>query len=307
MTIEVSRLSQRYGQTVALKDVTLSIDAGTVVGILGPNGAGKTTLVETLEGLRQPTSGSVSVLGLDPTRQSRELHERIGVQLQSTAVPDALTPLETLRLFAAFFRKSLPPSEVLERVRLTDRAKVRNDKLSGGQRQRLAIGMALINDPELVLLDEPTSGLDAAARREIHGYIAELRGSSRTVLLTTHYIEEAEKLCDRVIVMKAGEVIGDGSPAELIARAGAPTLSIVLRGTLDPEPFVQAGVLARAREGETHAFTLADPRAAAIALGTVLQNPHVTLVDLQMRRPTLEDVYLRLMGDLPRDQDEAES
>jgi ABC-2 type transport system ATP-binding protein len=294
--VEIRHLTKQYGAAIALKDVSLSIEGGGVVGLLGPNGAGKTTLVETLEGLQTPTSGSVAVLGYDPTRQARALRERIGVQLQQTALPQELTPLETLRLFAAFFRKSLPPARVLDTVRLADRAGVRNDRLSLGQRQRLAIGVALINDPELILLDEPTEGLDAEARREIHRHIETLRESGRTVLLTTHYIEEADVLCDRVIVLRAGEVIADGSPAELAAPAGPATLRIVLRGRFDAAPLLKAGAVARSQVGEERHFTAADPRAATLALGTLLQLPEVTLVDLRLTRPTLEDVYLRLMG-----------
>jgi ABC-2 type transport system ATP-binding protein len=305
MMIEIRQLSKQYGGTFALKDISLTIEAGGVVGLLGPNGAGKTTLVETLEGLRAATSGSVSVLGLDPTREARELHERIGVQLQSTAVPEELTPVETLRLFAAFFRKSLPPDQILDRVRLVDSASIRNDKLSGGQRQRLAIGMALINDPELVVLDEPTGGLDPVARRDIHNQIAALRASMRLVLITTHHVEEAEKLCDRVIFLRTGEVIADGSPAELVSHMAPTTLSIVLRGEFDPTPLLQARVVEQGRDGANRRFIAADPRAATLALGTLLQNPDVTLVHLQLNRPTLEDVYLRLMGDVPNDGERA--
>jgi ABC-2 type transport system ATP-binding protein len=301
VSIEIRELSKHYGRTVALKNISLTIETGGVVGLLGPNGAGKTTLVETLEGLHVPTSGSVSVLGLDPTRQARALRERIGVQLQHTALPRELTAIETLRLFAAFYRTSLPPRQVLERVRLADRAAVRNDRLSAGQRQRLAIAMALINDPELIVLDEPTGGLDAGARREVHTHIDELRASRRTVLLTTHYLEEAEKLCDRVILLRAGEVIADGSPADLVARGGAAALDIILRGNFDASPLLEAGAVAVSITGQGRRFTAGDPRAATIALGRLLENPDVTLVQLELTRPTLEDVYLQLMGTEPTD------
>ncbi|MGZ5442619.1 MAG: ABC transporter ATP-binding protein [Thermoanaerobaculia bacterium] len=298
--IRIERLTRRYGETLALDDVTLEVAAGDVTGLLGPNGAGKTTLVETLEGLRVPTSGTVRVLGLDPGREARALRERIGVQLQSTAVPLDLTPLETLRLFGAFFRKALPPQEVLQRTRLADQARVRNSALSGGQRQRLAVAMALINDPELVILDEPTSGLDPAARRELHRDIAEMKSAKRTVLLSTHYIEEAEKLCDRVILLRAGKVVADGSPAQLIENAtGAAELSIVLAGTFDPAPLLNAGAVAHEREGDRQRFTAANPDAAMAALSEVLRTPGAKLVDVRMKRPSLEDVYLQLVGDAP--------
>jgi ABC-2 type transport system ATP-binding protein len=306
MIIETSQLIKQYGATMALKGITLSIDAGGVVGFLGPNGAGKTTLVEILEGLRKTSSGTVSVLGMDPSRQARTLRELIGVQLQSTAVPQELTPFETLRLFAAFFRRSLPPMEVLERVHLADKAKSRNATLSGGQRQRLAIAMALINDPELVILDEPTSGLDPFARRELHNHIADLRAAKRTVLLSTHYIEEAEKLCDRVIFLRSGEVVADGNPMDLVSQAsGKATLSMAIGGSFDPGPLLRAGAVAGKREGNYQRFTATDPRAATEALGEVLRMPGVTLVDLQMKRPSLEDVYLRLMGGVPAGEEVA--
>jgi len=299
MIIETADLRKSYGNTVALKGISLRVEAGGVVGLLGPNGAGKTTLVEILEGLRTASSGQVSVLGLDPALHARSLRELIGVQLQSTAVPDELTPLETLKLFAAFYKKSLPAMEVLERVKLTDKSKSRNSSLSGGQRQRLAIAMALINDPELIILDEPTSGLDPAARREMHTYISNLRVSKKTVLLSTHYIEEAEKLCDRVILLRAGEVVADGSPAQLIARATSATagISIVLAGELNAKPLIQAGAVEQPQEGGQHRFTSSNPRAAIPALGQLLQDPRVSLIDLEVKRPSLEDVYLDLMGE----------
>jgi ABC-2 type transport system ATP-binding protein len=307
MIIEIEGLSKNYGNAVALKSISLRIEAGGVVGILGPNGAGKTTLVEILEGLRTATSGRVSVLGMDPARQARALRELIGVQLQATNFIEELTPLETLRLFAAFFKKSLPPGEVLERVKLSDRATSRNSVLSGGQRQRLAIAMALINDPELIILDEPTSGLDPGARREMHAHIADLRTSGKTVLLSTHYVEEAEKLCDRVILLRAGEIIADSSPAELIARAGggaAPGVSIVLAGEMDAKPLLRAGATEQVREGSQRRFNFADARRAIPALHSVLLDSGVSLVDLEMRRPSLEDVYLDLIGEPDQEKDD---
>jgi ABC-2 type transport system ATP-binding protein len=298
MIIETHDLSKQYGGTVALKGINLSIEAGGVVGLLGPNGVGKTTLVETFEGLRAPSSGRISVLGLDPLRQARLLKERIGVQLQSTSLPEDLTPFETLRLFGAFFNKSLEPAEVLERVGLTAKIKSRNHTQSGGQRQRLAIAMALVNDPELLILDEPTSGLDPVSRREIHSYITDQRASKRTVLLSTHYIEEAEKLCDRVIIMRAGEVVADGSPSDLVSQStGATTLSMVLGGEFDPTPLLRAGASNVRTEGGKRHFTASDPKAALLALSELLRSSDASVIDLQMKRRSLEDIYLDLMGE----------
>jgi ABC-2 type transport system ATP-binding protein len=295
--IEVKRVSKQYGAVVALRDVDVHIEAGGIVGLLGPNGAGKTTLVEILEGLRRPTSGRVSVLGLDPTRGQRELKERIGAQLQSTTVPPELTPLETVGLFGAFYEKSLPAQEVLRRVGLQGEARRRNASLSGGQGRRLAIALALVNDPELIILDEPTSGLDPVARREIHGQIVELKASGRTVLLCTHYIEEAEALCDRVIILEAGTIVAQGTPFDLVARArGSSHLWIAVEGEWDPNPLLRAGASPKGRKDQYQCFETSNPAAVIQALGQALQQQRLSLVDLRMKRPNLEDVYLDLVG-----------
>jgi len=300
MIIQLDNVSKRYGKTTALHGISLKIAAGGIIGLLGPNGAGKTTLVEIIEGLRTPCTGRVSVLGLNPTCQAKALRELIGVQLQSTAVPQELTPLETLRLFAALFHTALSPAELLQRVGLADKARSRNATLSGGQRQRLAIALALINDPELVILDEPTSGLDPAARCEIHDYIAALRSAQKTVLLSTHSVAEAEQLCDRVILLRAGEVVADGSPLELIRQASRSLkLSIVLSGEFDPAPLLRASAVLEERHGAYQRFSATDLRAVTVALGVLLQAPGVSLVELQTNRPKLEEVYLTLTAEKP--------
>lgn len=293
--IRVGALCKDYDRVRALEDVNLAVDDGGVIGLLGPNGAGKTTLVEIIEGLRRPSSGTLSVLGMDPSTQARQLRQELGVQLQSTAVPEELTPLETLRLFAAFFRRSLPPLAVLERMGLSSKATSRNRTLSGGERKRLAIAMALVSDPELIILDEPTAGLDAGARREIHAYISELRALKKTVLLTTHYVEEAEKLCDRVVVLCAAKVVADGSPADLIVEHD-PTVTVMVRmsGAFDPGPLAEYGLLAQGNNGLYHRFAAPDHQSVILGLGRVLQTQPVSLLDLQIQRPNLEDVYLKL-------------
>lgn len=296
--IRIEKLVKHYGDVHALRGVDLEIERGGVVGILGPNGAGKTTLVETLEGLRVPTSGRIEVLGLDPSRQPRELKEKIGVQLQSTSLPPDLRVEEILRLFAAFYAKTLPADDVLERVGLEEKKHATLKSLSGGQRQRVAIAIALIHDPELVLLDEPTTGLDPAARRSLHEVVAALRDQGRTTLLTTHYIEEAELLCDRVIMMKRGRVVADGSPFELVGRAqGRSTLWIAVDGELDPAPLEAIGAEDQGRQGEHHRFSVTDPAAAISVLGDLLRAQSLKLVDLRLKRPTLEDVYLEVVGE----------
>jgi len=299
MVIQTEGLRKQYGELTALKGIDLAIEAGGVIGLLGPNGAGKTTLVEILEGLRLPTEGRVSVLGLDPTKDPRALKERLGVQLQSTSIAQELTPVETLKLYSSFYEKSLPVFEVLERVGLADKAKSTTRTLSGGQKQRLALGMALINDPELVILDEPTTGLDPMARRGVHDIVREIKKRGRSVILTTHYIEEAELLCDRVIMIRAGEIVADGTPFDLIGRAaGVSTLWIEVDGALDPTPLLNTGAELQGREGAHYRFTTPNPTAAILALGEILKAQNLTLIDLRLKRPTLEDVYLELVGEI---------
>lgn len=296
MIIEIKGLSKQYGETRALSGINLEIESGGVVGLLGPNGAGKTTLVEILEGLRSPSAGTVRVLGFDPARQARLLREHIGVQLQSTAMPEELTPTETLRLFASFFSKALDSIEVLARFGLADKAKCRNSTLSGGERQRLAIAMALINDPVLVLLDEPTSGLDPGARRETYRYIRELRDANRTVLFTTHYLEEAEELCDRVIILRGGETVADGRPEDLVAGAAEAKLCIALRGTFDSAPLLQAGAQSQGRDDGAFRFVAPVSSRVILVLAELLRDPCVMLVDMRTERPSLENAYHKLVA-----------
>ncbi len=305
--VSISNLEKKYDNVEALKGIDLEIDAGGIVGILGPNGAGKTTLVEIIEGLRLPTRGRVTVLGVDPQKSPGQIKESIGAQLQTTAISPELTPSETLVLFGSFYEKSLPPSRILELVGLTEKAHARNRTLSGGQKQRLAIGMALVNDPELVIFDEPTTGLDPMARRGVHDIVTDLRGRGKTILLTTHYIEEAEKLCDRVIMIKEGQVVADGTPFELVSRAsGVSTVWIAVEGEFDPTPLMNAGAEPRGNEGEYFKFQTHNPAEVIIALGEILKQQAVTLTDLRMKRPTLEDVYLELVGS-PQDEEPSET
>ena len=295
--ISVEALKKTYGSVEALRGIDLSVRRGGLVGILGPNGAGKTTLVETIEGLRTPTSGRVAVLGLDPASQPRAVKERIGVQLQTTMLQTELKALEVLRLYAALYRKARPAHEVLAAVGLSEKAHARVGTLSGGQKQRLALALALVHDPEIVLLDEPTTGLDPGARRALHDVVRSLAAEGRTVILTTHYIEEAETLCDRVVVVRAGKIVADGTPLDLLRRAsGATTLWVAAEGDLDPSPLLAAGCEMTGREKDHLILTTRDPAAAVLALGDLLRTPGVKLTDLRMRRPTLEDVYLELVG-----------
>src|SRR5215471_10987871 len=227
--IEVFNLTKRYGDVEAVRGVSFTVDEGEVFGLLGPNGAGKTTTIEILEGLRTLDSGKVSVCGLDPQRNSEQLKNEIGAALQSTSLPDKLRTFEALRLFASFYSRRRNPEELLRRFGLEDKRDTFYSKLSGGQKQRLALAMALVNDPRVLFFDEPTAGLDPQVRREIYDIIEELKREKKTIVLTTHYIEEAERLCDRVAIVDHGKVIALGSPRELKQKsAGATRIEVKL-------------------------------------------------------------------------------
>ena len=304
--IDVAGLRKSYGAVHALRGIDLSIAAtGQIIGLLGPNGAGKTTFVEILEGLRPATSGTVSVLGLNPAQAPAALRARLGVQLQTTAFMPDLTVLETLRLYGALY----PPSprlrgtspaaramDVLKRVDLIDKAKAMVRSLSGGQRQRLALAMAMLHDPDLFILDEPTSGLDPIARRQIHDILMSLKRDGKTVLLSSHYLDEIEALADRVIILAAGEIVADGTPLDLLARAaGASTLWLDVSGAIDPSHLVPQATF-EGRDGVLFRYRTTDPTAAIVGLADSLRASGARLADLRLKRPSLEDVYLELVG-----------
>jgi ABC-2 type transport system ATP-binding protein len=298
IAIDVRSLRKSYGQVHALRGIDLTIQAGgQIVGLLGPNGAGKTTLVEILEGLRVASSGTVSVLGLDPATASSELRTRLGVQLQSTAFMLDLTVTETLRLYGALYPKSLAPSAVLTRVDLVEKSTALVRTLSGGQKQRLALAMAMLHEPDLYILDEPTSGLDPIARRQIHEILKSLRNDGKTVLISSHYLDEIEALADRVIILAGGEVVADGTPLELLARAaGESTLWLEVSGAFDAERLMPQAAY-EGREGQLLRYRTADPTAAIVGLAESLRTSGLKLDDLRLKRPSLEDMYLQLIGD----------
>jgi ABC-2 type transport system ATP-binding protein len=309
--IDVRALTKNYGAVHALRGVELSIAAtGQIIGLLGPNGAGKTTLVEILEGLRMPSSGSVSVLGLDPAHAPGALRARLGVQLQTTAFMNDLTATETLKLYGSLYpaansgasgsSRIVPIRErivaVLERVDLIDKAKAMVRELSGGQKQRLALAMAMLHDPDLYILDEPTSGLDPIARRQIHDILLTLKRDGKTVLLSSHYLDEIEALADRVIILSAGTIVADGTPLELLARAaGASTLWLEVTGAIDPSRLVPQATF-EGLDGSLFRYRTADPTAAIVGLADSLRTSGARLDDLRLKRPSLEDVYLQLVG-----------
>src|SRR5271168_47135 len=213
--LQVENLVKRYGDVEAVRGVSFSVEEGEVFGLLGPNGAGKTTTVEILEGLRTRSGGQVAVLGFDPDRQRQQLKDRIGVCLQATNLPEKIKVHEAMQVFAAFYTRHVDLSKLLQRLQLEEKRDAFYSTLSGGQKQRLALALALINDPQLVFLDEPTTGLDPQVRVEIHSLLEELKREHRTILMTTHYIEEAERLCDRVAIVDEGRIIALDTPARL--------------------------------------------------------------------------------------------
>jgi ABC-2 type transport system ATP-binding protein len=276
--IAVSNLRKSYGSYEALRGISFEIGEGEVFGLLGPNGAGKTTTVEILEGYRSRDDGNVCVLGFDPAHAEREFRERIGVVLQQSQLFPNLTVAETHRIFAGYYEHPRDVDEVIELVGLAEKRDARVKTLSGGQKRRLDLGVALVGDPDLVFLDEPTTGFDPAARRAAWGMIQSLRSLGKTILLTTHYLDEAEHLADRVAVLREGRIVREGAPAELTGGGGETEIryrrdgqDVVVR-TVEPTRVL-------------HELT-----AQALADGHELEG-------LEVRRPTLEDVYLLLTAE----------
>ncbi len=295
--VDVHHLRKNYGDVVALSDLNLQIEAGEIFGLLGANGAGKTTAIECIVGLRDADGGEILIGGSDIRRQSTEAKQRIGVVLQSTSLADHLTPAEALALFGGLYRRQTSSSALLERFGLTSQANARFASLSGGQRQRLALALAFVNQPSLVVLDEPTNGLDAHARRELHDDILRIKSEGHTVLLTTHDLSEAERLCDRVAILDHGCVVVVGSPRELIARAsGHHTITLQTDRAIDRTALAKlAGVSKISSDGLTAHLSTTDSTRTIQALLPLLAGAQVELVDLHLRRASLEEVFLGLI------------
>jgi ABC-2 type transport system ATP-binding protein len=298
LMVQCENLHKRYGKLEALAGVSFAIKKGEVFGLLGPNGAGKTTTIEILEGLRQPDEGSVRVCGLDPAKESETLKERIGAQLQATVLPDKIRVDEAVRLFTSFYSQKASLEILLDRFGLAEKRHSFFEDLSGGQKQRLALALSLVNDPELVFLDEPTVGLDVQLRRDIHAMIQKLREDGRTVLLTTHYIEEAEQLCDRVAIIDRGRLVALGSPRELVKKAGRGTrLEIRLSHPVSPARLNQLDAILDCRETDGTYFLHANPPAqAVVSLIRFLEAEGNTLLDLHIAQPSLEDIFVEMTG-----------
>jgi ABC-2 type transport system ATP-binding protein len=306
--IRVAGLEKRYGSTVALAGLDFEVERGEVFGLLGPNGAGKTTTVEILEGYRRPDGGSVAVLGLDPVADGARLRPRIGVMLQEGGLYPGLRPLELLRLFAAYYDDPADPEALIDLVGLRDSVRTYVRRLSGGQAQRLSLACALVGRPAVIFLDEPTAGMDPHARATTWQLVRELREQGTTILLTTHAMDEAEQLCDRVAIISAGRLAAIGSPAELMAGAGEGELRFTVDAPLDVDAL--AGALGVAR-GEIegggvaaggHEYLVHAPGTPKIVaeLACHLRDHGVLLQSLHSGRRSLEEVFLALTSEAPR-------
>ncbi|MFL6583219.1 MAG: ABC transporter ATP-binding protein [Chthoniobacterales bacterium] len=303
--ISVQALRKSYDGFEAVKGIEFEVHSGEVFGLLGPNGAGKTTTVEILEGLRPRSAGEVRVLGLDPDRQKLQLKDRIGVCLQATNLPDKIRVTEAIELFAAFYSRNADGEALLKRLQLWEKKDSAYATLSGGQKQRLAIALALINEPQLLFLDEPTTGLDPQVRLEIRDLIEELRAEKRTILMTTHYIEEAERLCDRVAILDGGEIIALGSPRELQEKSAEQSgIEIQLTQPLREEALPQfVDALETTIETDRRRVTLRSRRPARTLVELVkwIDAQGYELEDVRLHRPTLEDVFIEMTGKKLRD------
>jgi ABC-2 type transport system ATP-binding protein len=309
--LRVRGLRKSYKDVVAVNGIDLEAAAGECFGLLGPNGAGKTTTIEICEGLLAPSAGDVEVLGLRWDRSARELRQRLGIQLQETQLSEKLTVEETVRLFRSFFRRSPGVEEVLARVELQEKRRARVGALSGGQKQRLALACALVGDPELLFLDEPTTGLDPQARRQVWELVEEFKRTGRTVILTTHYMDEAERLCDRVAIMDHGKIIALDTPRALIASLGAAhvvefaTNGEGSRGSaaVHPETLAAlAGVTGVRAQNDGFVLQVTELHETLPALMKELTRHRLPLSELRTHSASLEDVFVSLTGRHLRDE-----
>ena len=294
----VEDLVKPYGDVLAVDGLSFSVERGEIYGLLGPNGAGKTTTLEIVEGLLRPDSGRVTVLGLDAATQGRTIKSRTGVQLQSSSYYEYLTLAEILALLGRFYPKRLPPSQLLELVALADKKDRRIRHLSGGEQQRFALAASLVNDPELVILDEPTTGLDPLSRRELWALVQQVRQRGATVIVTTHYMEEAEEMCDRVAIINHGRLLAEGSPRELVGRIEASyAVKLVTAGPLSGEQLESLALKGHGPpvvDGNAALLRLDGSPAALQDLLHRVEETGVALEQIEITPVTLEDVFLEL-------------
>ena len=292
--IEVRGLRKSYGDVEAVRGIDLSVSTGEVFALLGPNGAGKTTTVEILEGHRDRTAGDVSVLGYDPGLNDRALKQRIGIVLQTTGVEPYLTVEETIDLFRGYYPHPLPLDEILDVIGLREQRRTRVRRLSGGQQRRLDVAIGLAGDPELLFLDEPTTGLDPAARRQAWEMVDNLRSLGKTVVLTTHYMDEAEQLADRVAIIVQGEIVAEGTPGELVRKSGSTTIRFKLGSGADRLP-EDLGAESAGDDGG-YTITTSTPTPSLHRLTGWALERGIELEELSVSTPTLEDVFIELVG-----------
>ena len=297
--IEVEALQKSYGTFVAVKGIDFEVHPGEVFGLLGPNGAGKTTTVEILEGLRSRSSGRVSVLGYDPEVQTGQVKERVGICLQATHLQEKIKVREAMALFSDLYMRTVDSGQLLRRLQLWEKRESLYSQLSGGQKQRLALALALLNDPQVLFLDEPSAGLDPQARLEIHELVQDLRREQRTILLTTHYIEEAEKLCDRVAIVDEGRIIALGTPREIQERTLAHSIIEMecSRPVGDPVPAFADAEHLKLDEQRTHIAVMSRrPARTIVEMVKWLDDAGIELEDIRIKRPSLEDAFIELTG-----------
>jgi ABC-2 type transport system ATP-binding protein len=297
--VKVDGLRKTYKSTLAVDEVSFEMQEGEIFGMVGPNGAGKTTTIECLEGLRKPDRGTISVLGVDPQRDSHYLHLHTGMQLQQSNLPERIKVWEALDLYSSFYPQALDWQELLEQLGLEEKRNTPFAKLSGGQKQRLFIALALLPDPQLIFLDELTTGLDPQARHAIWDLVHEVRLKGKTILLTTHYMEEAERLCDRVAILDHGRIVAMDTPENLIqSLGGEERIVFTIEGVLPVEVKIAIGEFGRLELQGDRVTIYGDASQASLASDTVslLAKMGIQFQDLRTEQPTLEDVFLKLTG-----------
>jgi ABC-2 type transport system ATP-binding protein len=298
ISIEVSNLTKKYGSLTAVDNISFSVQRGETFGMLGPNGAGKTTTLEMIEGLKRPTSGNIHVEGIDIRKQPHAVKSIIGVQLQASTFFEHLSLIELINVFASCYNRKVDAQQLLAEVQLTEKANSKAAELSGGQKQRLSIAIGLVNDPLVLFFDEPTTGLDPQARRNLWELVKLVKAKGKTVVLTTHYMDEAEVLCDRIAIMDHAKIIALDTTSQLLAKSGVESrIEFTADTALPGETFQNLpGAIGMNQDGETYRVITTDAQVTVDALFTLARAGSMKMAGLNVRRPTLEDVFLNLTG-----------